>query len=137
MCIRDRLIGAALIGPICEEIIFRGVILEGLLKKYDPMKAVVFAALIFGIIHLQPLQVINAFFIALAFGWIYIKTQSLWVCIAAHVIYNAISLTFTEEGTESVRTYFDNDIFYVGSFAIAALVVLGAYKLMEKITQDN
>jgi len=131
------LIGAALIGPICEEIIFRGVILEGLSKQYKPINAIVFSAFVFAIIHLQPLQVINAFFIGLAFGWIYLRTKSLWVCIFAHVLYNAIALSFETEGTESVRAYFDNDIFYFGSFSIAALIVFIAYKGIQMVTQSK
>jgi len=126
-------IGAALIGPICEEIIFRGVILEGLAKKYSPTKAIVFGALIFGIIHLQPLQVINAFFLGLALGWIYLRTQSLWVCIIAHVLYNAIALSGDMGETESVRGYFDNDLYYFGSFALAALVIYLTYKGIQKV----
>jgi len=131
------MIGAALIGPTCEEIIFRGVILEGLTKKYNPTKAIVFGALIFGIIHLQPLQVINAFFLGLALGWIYLRTKSLWVCIVAHVLYNAIALSGGTGETESVRAYFDNDVFYSGSFAFAALMIYLTYKGIEEVTENQ
>lgn len=131
------LIGAALIGPICEEIIFRGVILEGLTKKYSPTKAIVFGALIFGAIHLQPLQVINAFFLGLALGWIYLRTQSLWVCIAAHVLYNAMALSGDAGEAESARAYFDNDLYYFSSFALAALVIYLTYKGIQKVTENQ
>lgn len=131
------LVGAALIGPICEEIIFRGIILEGLSKKYNPINAIVFSAFIFGIVHLHPLQVINAFFIGLVFGWIYLKTQSLWVCIVAHVLYNGIALSGDIEETESVRAYFDNDLLYFASFSLAALVIFLTYKGIQKVTTSK
>lgn len=127
------LIGGALIGPICEEIIFRGIILEGLAQKYNPTKAIIFSALIFGIIHLQPLQVISAFFIGLILGWIYLKTQSLWVVIALHVINNTIAFTFADLGTESTRASIGNDLFYLGTFALAGIIAYLAYLGFKKV----
>ena len=131
------LIGGAFIGPICEEIIFRGVILEGLAKKYSPTKAIIFSALIFGLIHMQPLQVIGAFFAGLILGWIYLKTQSLWIVIALHVINNFIAFTFTDLGTESTREIIDNDLLYVGTFALSAIVAYAAYWGFNKVNQPK
>ncbi|MCP3933238.1 MAG: CPBP family intramembrane metalloprotease [Bacteroidetes bacterium] len=127
------IIGGVIIGPVCEEIIFRGIILEGFFKKYKPNKAILFSALIFGLIHFQPLQVIPAFFIGLVLGWIYFKTQSLWVCIGIHVLNNLIALTFSDIGTESSREYFGNDVLYIVSFAAAALLCYLAYLGFRKI----
>ena len=131
------LLGGALIGPICEEIIFRGVILEGLAKKYDPTKALIFSALIFGLVHLQPLQVIGAFFAGLILGWIYLKTQSLWVVIALHVINNFVAFTFSDLGTESTRELIGNDLLYVGSFALSAAIAYGAYLAFNKFNKTE
>ncbi len=131
------LLGGALIGPICEEIIFRGVILEGLAKKYDPTKALIFSALIFGLVHLQPLQVIGAFFAGLILGWIYLKTQSLWVVIALHIINNFIAFTFSDLGTESTRELIGNDLLYVGSFALSAAIAYAAYLAFNKFNKTE
>jgi len=131
------LLGGALIGPICEEIIFRGVILEGLAKKYDPTKALIFSALIFGLIHLQPLQVIGAFFAGLILGWIYLKTQSLWVVIALHVINNFVAFTFADLGTESTRELIGNDLLYAGSFALSGAIAYGAYLAFKRFNESK
>jgi len=40
--------------PILEELIFRGVILDGLLRKHDPIKSIIFSSVLFGIIHFNP-----------------------------------------------------------------------------------
>lgn len=131
------LIGGAFIGPVCEEIIFRGVILEGLAKKYNPTKALIFSALIFGLIHMQPLQVIGAFFAGLILGWIYIKTQSLWVVIALHIINNFVAFTFADLGTESTREIIGNDLLYAGTFALSTVVAYGAYWGFNKFSQPK
>jgi len=128
------LIGGAFIGPVCEEIIFRGVILEGLAKKYNPTKALIFSALIFGLIHMQPLQVIGAFFAGLILGWIYLKTQSLWVVIALHVIHNFVAFTFADLGTASTREMIGNDLLYAGTFVLSAIVAYAAYWGFNKVS---
>lgn len=128
-------LGVVLIGPICEEIVFRGIILEGLLKNYSHQKAVVFSAVIFGLIHLIPIQVINAFFMGIVLGWIYLKTRSLWVCIALHVINNGLSVLLGDAGTESTRTMIGNDVLYIASFAVAAFIAFLAYRGFQKVNE--
>lgn len=129
-------LGVVLIGPICEEIIFRGIILEGLLKNYSTQKAIIFSALIFGLIHFIPIQVINAFFMGIILGWIYLKTRSLWICIALHVINNGLSVLLGDMGTESTRTMIGNDLLYIASFAAAALVAYLAYRGFQKVNES-
>lgn len=81
-------IGAVLIAPILEEIIFRSIILKGLLTRHSPKYAIIFSALIFGLVHGKPLQIWGAFIIGLIFGWIYYKTQSIGTTILLHSFLN-------------------------------------------------
>ena len=127
------LLGGVLIGPICEEIIFRGIILEGLLTRYTTKKAIIYSALIFGIIHFIPIQVVNAFFIGIVLGWIYIKTKSLWVCIGIHILNNALAFFAGDAGAESTRTLIGNDGLYLASFAAAAVIAYLAYLGFQKV----
>lgn len=46
--------------PILEELIFRGIILDGLLRKYAPVKSILISSLLFGFLHLNPWQFITA-----------------------------------------------------------------------------
>ena len=82
-------IGAIFLSPILEEIIFRGIILKGFLTNYSPKKAIFFSAIIFGLVHGEPSQIINAIVIGLFFGWIYYKTKSLGITIILHFIANS------------------------------------------------
>lgn len=81
-------IGAIVLSPILEEIIFRRIILKGFLINYTPKKAILFSAIIFGTFHGEPLQIINAFIIGLFFGWIYYKTKSIGITIILHLTAN-------------------------------------------------
>jgi len=130
-------IGGVIIGPICEEIIFRGIIQEGFLHTYSPNKAILFSALIFGGIHLVPLQVLSAFLAGLLLGWIYWKTRSLWIVMILHIINNYIAFSFTDLDTHSAKDLFSNELFYYGSFGVALLVMYGSYILFNKSLESN
>ncbi len=74
--------------PIFEEFIFRGVMLDGLLKKYSPVKSILISSLLFGIVHLNPWQFITAMGMGAFIGWVYYKTHKLSLCIIIHFVNN-------------------------------------------------
>jgi len=77
------------IAPVCEEWLFRGIILKGILTRYSPSKAIVWSSVMFGVFHMNLQQGLFAFCLALAIGWVYWRTRSLWYCIFMHAINNA------------------------------------------------
>lgn len=79
-----------LLAPLIEEVIFRGVILEGLLSRYNDGKAVVLSSLVFSICHVNPFQLFPAFVYGMLLGYLFIKTRSLIPCIIAHAWINGI-----------------------------------------------
>lgn len=88
----------ALVTPLSEEIMFRGFVLRGLLNRIGPGPAVVSTALVFSAFHLDAGTIIPIFFTGLALGWLYVKTGSLWPCIAAHAGQNTIALLAVRAG---------------------------------------
>ena len=79
----------AIFAPLLEELIFRGIILDGFLQRYDPWKAIIWSSVIFGIAHFNPWQFISAMALGIVIGWLYWKTRSLWPGIFIHVLNNA------------------------------------------------
>lgn len=84
-----------IIAPVIEEMIFRGIVLDGLLHNSRPLTAILLSALLFGIIHMNPWQFVSAFISGLFIGWIYYKTRDIYICIFAHFCNNGISYTTT------------------------------------------
>ncbi|MBO3445617.1 CPBP family intramembrane glutamic endopeptidase [Clostridium sp. CCUG 7971] len=84
--------------PILEELLFRGIILNGLLSKYKKnyKKAIIISALIFGVAHLNIPQGVNAFIIGIVIGGIYYSTGSMKLSIFAHFINNFLFLPTPE-----------------------------------------
>ena len=90
------------IAPIFEEILCRDIILGGLLKQYNPKKAIVISALIFGILHMNPLQFVSATVMGILLGYIYWRSGSLLLVIIIHAINNSIATAIyylSEEST--------------------------------------
>ena len=79
--------------PIFEELLFRGIILNGLLNKYknSSKKAIIYSAMAFGLVHLNIPQGINAFIGGIILGSIYYYTKSMKLSIFAHFINNLIT----------------------------------------------
>ena len=91
----------SVIAPLLEEVLFRGAIQGYMMRRYNPWVGIVCAALVFGIFHLNPVQMLYATLMGLVFGWIYYRTGSLLSVIVGHVLNNsiaALALQFFPEG---------------------------------------
>lgn len=78
---------ACLLGPVLEELLYRGVILQGL-KKYNELFAVAVSAIIFGLMHQNYQQFILAIMMGAILGRITIKSGSLIPAIITHIFVN-------------------------------------------------
>lgn len=83
----------AVLAPVLEELLFRGAI-QGALMRYfrSPWVGIVVASLLFGIIHLNPVQVFYATCLGIGFGWVYYRTGSLLPAILGHIINNSLAV---------------------------------------------
>ena len=80
----------AAIGPVLEELMFRGLVLHVLLRRYSPWVAIVISSTLFAAIHLNPWQIPGAFGGGLLLGWIVVKTRSLWPSVICHALFNGL-----------------------------------------------
>lgn len=76
-----------ILGPIAEEILYRGIILT-LLKPFGKFMAVFFSALIFGLMHGNIPQAASAFASALIFGAVAIQCNSIIPTVIIHIVNN-------------------------------------------------
>lgn len=76
------------IGPVIEEVLFRGLLLRIWIKKWRLIKSVVLSSLVFGALHADPIG-------ACAFGIgmciLYLRTQSLYLPILCHAANNLVA----------------------------------------------
>lgn len=77
--------------PFFEEAVFRGLICRSFMR-FNKGFAVVFSALLFGLMHMNFAQGIPAFLMGLALGYVYVRSDSLWICIAMHAANNLLGI---------------------------------------------
>jgi uncharacterized protein len=82
----------AVIAPVVEELIFRGLILQGLRRNYNAFISVFMSALLFALFHLNPWQFPATFILGLLLGWIVLRTHSIILSILGHSINNLLVL---------------------------------------------
>ena len=81
----------AVLVPFMEEFAFRGVILSSL-RRYGLGFSVVASALVFGMAHLDFSTVVFATISGLALGFLYAKTNNLWLVVLIHGLNNLIAV---------------------------------------------
>jgi membrane protease YdiL (CAAX protease family) len=84
-------IAIVIAAPIIEELIFRGIILNGLLQRYSPVKSIILSSILFGIVHLNPWQFVSALIIGVFSGWVYYRTRKLSLSILIHLVNNLVA----------------------------------------------
>jgi len=126
----------AIAAPLLEEILFRGIILKALLKKYSPYKAILISAFTFGIFHLNPWQFLFASVLGLWLGYVYWKTRSLFYPVMIHFIVNATAFVLSLKYGENIADdpfEKNKDIqLYLTMLMILVSLIWLAYRYFEK-----
>lgn len=82
----------AVIGPIAEEFIFRGVLLKRMALKTSMWGGIIISSLLFGVLHAD---IIGAFAFGVITSLLYLKTGNLLVPILLHIFNNSFAMFMT------------------------------------------
>lgn len=85
------LISFVVIGPLLEEVVFRGVLVHELRKHVRPVWVIVVSAVIFMALHLAVPVFPFLFVSGLVLAWLRLWHDSLWPSTLAHITGNAIA----------------------------------------------
>lgn len=81
-----------LLAPLTEEMVFRGAVLRSLLQwKQNPWVGIVISAILFALIHMNPVQMPHAFLVGLLLGWMYYRTDSIIPGVVYHWVNNTVA----------------------------------------------
>ena len=120
----------AVLVPFMEEFAFRGVVLSAL-RKYGIGFSIVASALIFGMAHMDFSTVVFAFVAGLVFGFLYAKTNNLWLPVIIHSLNNLIAVLGSHgEFLFGDMAYFVNNLLMLVPLGVGlvALVLLLVFK---------
>ena len=131
------IISITIMAPLVEELLFRGAIQGYMLRKgMKPLNAILIASAIFGIVHMNPIQIPFAFAIGLIFGWLYYRTGSVVPGIIGHFINNSIAClqmaTLTEEefNTKTIEWLGAGPTYAL--FVLSLIVMIGMFLYLKK-----
>jgi sodium transport system permease protein len=86
------LVVLAMVPAICEELVFRGVLLQGLGRRISMPRAVLISALTFGAFHLSfetAIRFLPTAFLGLLLGYVVWRTRSIFTGMLMHLVNNA------------------------------------------------
>lgn len=107
-----------------EEIYHRRILAQMIFNKKSLSKAIWISALIFSIAHMfADIGLIYALFGGLALAYVYLKTQSIWLSIIAHLYYNGLTFYGSPKITEHIA-YFDSKMKISGMIILGFILVL-------------
>jgi membrane protease YdiL (CAAX protease family) len=120
----------AITPAVCEEILFRGYLMQNIAQKNSIRKAIILSAIIFALIHFNIVGIIPIFVIGLCLGYLFYYTQSIIPPMILHFINNFFIVL-------SVNYYYGDEItinsikFGIISLIIGVIIVLIAFKTLR------
>ncbi|MCX7736415.1 MAG: CPBP family intramembrane metalloprotease [Candidatus Kapabacteria bacterium] len=120
----------AMIPAISEEALFRGFFQRSLEEKLKPIWAILISGITFGIIHMNPIDLVPLILIGIYLSLVAYHTGSIWVPIAAHFLNNFwalnvmyfIPLKDLEEQSRTIPVHFSLSLLIIG--ALTTIIIL-------------
>lgn len=131
-----ELLGSALVTPVLEELLHRGVVYSRLRRMMGMWGSVLVSALVFASLHFNVVQFTYAFLIGIVLAIIMEKTKHIYAPILFHIIANFIAVLRTETGIldatvdKSVMAWLVSAILFI--FGIVLLFVYSKKFFMKR-----
>lgn len=115
---------AGIIGPIVEELVYRGFALR-CLEKHGKVLAVVVSSIMFGVMHGNLPQAVFAFFIGLILGYVAIEYSIIWSMIL-HILNNMVLGDLMNMALAGYSEQLQNIVGYsvLGGFFLIGLIIV-------------
>ena len=124
-------VAVGILAPLAEEVVFRGAILRtllGIMSKKNHWVAILISAAIFGVVHANLAQFVNALLMGLLLGWMYYRTGSLVPGILLHWINNTMAYVLTNIMPQSDGKLIDlfhgdeKTVYYAIGFSLCIMI---------------
>lgn len=119
---------AVVLGPVAEELVFRGLLFRLCRRHWGLWPSAVLTALLFGIVHGEPWFLFGLIPLGILLAVIYESTGSLTAAAIAHAVHNLVNVTLMVTGDGLTAETPDAPV-NVG-WLLASLVVLAASMTM-------
>lgn len=129
----EQIIVLAVLVPVNEEMVFRGLLYRRLRERGTYMQAALYSALVFGLMHMNLVQMIYGFILGMMLAYLYEKYGSVKAPVAAHIVMNLLSVLATEFG---LLDWLIEDQMRIGIVTVAcAFVASTMFVLVQRIEE--
>ncbi|MBQ8492709.1 MAG: CPBP family intramembrane metalloprotease [Alistipes sp.] len=120
------LISIVILAPIFEEMIFRGRLYNIFHHNGSPLTSASLSALAFGIVHLEPIVIIEALIVGVVFSYFYIVRRSIIAPIILHMCNNALAyaLLVLSYRDESLLNLFGEGLAPTIAYIVSVLIII-------------
>jgi len=135
-----------ILAPLAEEMVFRGAILRTLLNYFNGRMywvPIIVSALLFGLVHGNMAQLLNAFLIGILLGWMYYRTESIVPGIVLHWVNNTVAYTMYKlmpqmnDGKLIDFFHGNNRLMYMGLACSLLVFIPSLYQLYVRLKKAN
>ncbi len=124
------LIVVGVLPAICEEILFRGYIMDGLTHRWGPTFGIIASGLLFGAFHLDPHRLIPAAILGIMFGAIVWRRNSIFYGMFGHLLNNGLAMGAFMLSSSPVEELKGNDFAPLWQVFVALIVFSFAFYLL-------
>lgn len=120
----SMLLYASFLGPIVEELIYRGFVLRSFMK-FGKMPAIIFSSILFGVMHANIYQILFAGVVGLILGYVAVE-YSIRYTILLHIINNFVFgdlLSYLIRNFSETTQEIINGIVLFGFFFVAVIII--------------
>jgi len=78
----------AVLPALSEELMYRGLLQSTAVERWGPLWGLITTAVLFSVIHMDPTGFISRILMGLWFGFLFLRTGSLWASTSAHAFNN-------------------------------------------------
>ncbi|WP_130836359.1 type II CAAX endopeptidase family protein [Lachnoclostridium sp. Marseille-P6806] len=125
----ETLLLIGVLGPVCEELVFRGYIYRGLRRSGRVRGAVFLSAVLFGLMHMNLNQACYALVLGIFFAAADEAAQSIWPSVLMHVSFNSAEVLMMYGAEEALSGFSAEELSMHGQ-AADVLAQAGASKLL-------
>jgi membrane protease YdiL (CAAX protease family) len=116
--------GLTIAAPVAEEVVFRGVLLHLWSRRWGVRAGVIGTSMMFAALH--AMEPISAFLFGVTMCVLYMRTETLLVPIATHILHNTVTLLgeIGDDGGPETLASFREDVIWAAPAFIISLAVL-------------
>jgi len=127
-----------LLPAFCEELFFRGALQRILIQiTRNPWAGIILTGFLFSALHLQFQGFFPRMFLGVVLGALYWYSGSLWTCIVAHFVNNAVQVIAVSFAPKYINTNPDTPLLASIISGVAVWAILWFYRRQSTITYSK